>query len=68
MRGNKQIRGMLVTDSNRLVSTAVLKNPRITENEVIKISASRSVSEDVIRSITRNRDWMKLYPVKGNLV
>jgi hypothetical protein len=68
MRGNKQIRGMLVTDSNRLVSTAVLKNPRITENEVIKISASRSVSEDVIRSITRNRDWMKLYQVKVNLV
>jgi hypothetical protein len=66
-RGFKAL-SRLVTDSNRLVSTAVLKNPRITENEVIKISASRSVSEDVIRSITRNRDWMKLYQVKVNLV
>lgn len=68
IRGNKQIRGMLITSANRLISSAVLKNPRITEAEVIKIASSRSVSEDVIRGITRNREWMKLYQVKVNLV
>lgn len=68
MRGNKQIRGILIMDSNKLVSTAVLKNPRITENEVMKIASSRSVSEEIIRQVARNREWMKLYQVKVNLV
>ncbi|HAA58801.1 MAG TPA: hypothetical protein DCE42_28825 [Myxococcales bacterium] len=67
MKGNKQLRTMLVRDSNRLVCTAVLKNPRVTESEIISLSKSRSVSDDVIRDITRNREWMKVYTVKVNL-
>ncbi len=66
-RGNKQIRSILIRDGNKLVSTGVLDNPRITEGEVLKIAASRSVSEEIIRIITRNREWMKLYQMKVNL-
>lgn len=66
-RGNKQIRGILIRDGNKLVSTGVLDNPRITESEILKIASSRSVSEEVIRIITRNREWMKLYQMKVNL-
>ncbi len=68
LKGNKAVRTILLRDSNRLVCTAVMKNPRLTESEVISIAASRSVSDDVIREITRNREWMKLYSVKLNLV
>jgi len=68
MRGNKEIRGILVREKNRLVCTAVMKNPRMTESEVVKIAASRNVSDDVIREITRNREWMKLYQVQVSLV
>ncbi len=67
-RGNKQIRGMLIRAGNRLISTAVLTNPRLTEGEVIKFAGNKGISEDVIRTITRNREWMKLYAVKVNLV
>lgn len=67
-RGNKQLRSILIRDGNKLVSTSVMENPRMTESEVIKIAASRSVSEEVIRMITRNREWMKLYQIKHNLV
>ena len=68
MRGNKQIRGILIREGNKLISTAVLNNPRITDAEVIKFAASRGLSEDVIRGITRNREWMKMYQVKLSLV
>lgn len=67
-RGNKQIRSILIRDGNKLVSTSVMENPRMTDAEVMKIAASRSVSEEVIRMITRNREWMKLYQIKHNLV
>lgn len=67
LKGNKQVRTLLLRDPNKLVSGAVMKNPRLTESEVVHISASRSVSDDIIREVTRNREWMKMYAVKVNL-
>ncbi|MCB9643586.1 MAG: hypothetical protein H6728_10990 [Myxococcales bacterium] len=63
-KGNKQIRSILINESNRLVASAVLKNPGLTDGEVIKIASSRSVSGDVIRQIANNREWMRIYRVK----
>ncbi|MCK6511945.1 hypothetical protein L6R29_18545 [Myxococcota bacterium] len=63
-KGNKQVRGLLINESNRLIAAAVLKNPGLTDGEVIKIAASRSVSGDVIRQIATNREWMRIYRVK----
>lgn len=63
-KGNKQVRGILINESNRLVAGAVLKNPGLTDGEVIKIASSRSVSGDVIRQIANNREWMRIYRVK----
>jgi hypothetical protein len=68
MKGNKQVRSILINDSNRLVSSAVLKNPGLTDSEAIKIAASRSVSADVIRQITLNREWMRMYSIQVALV
>jgi len=66
--GNMQARSILVRDSNKLVATAVLKSPRITESEIESISRSRSVSEEVIRMIAHNKEWTKNYQIKVNLV
>ncbi len=63
-KGNKQVRGLLINESNRLIAAAVLKNPGLTDGEVIKIASSRSVSGDVIRQIATNREWMRIYRVK----
>jgi len=68
MLGNAAERLLLVRDSNRLVAQAAIKSPSIQENEVVRISASRSVSEDVLRAIALDREWTRSHQVKVNLV
>ncbi len=68
MRGGREERMILVRDSNRLVSVAVLRNPRITEEDVETYSRMRSISTDVLRGIGHNRDWLKSYAVVVALV
>lgn len=59
MTGDKEWRNILVKDSNKTVSGAVLKNPRITEGEILFLAQNRSSSEDVVREILLNREWLK---------
>jgi len=66
--GNKEARTILLRDTNRLVCTAAAQSPRITESEIVALSNSRTVHEDVLRVIYTNREWLKLYQVKLNLV
>jgi hypothetical protein len=56
-----------VRDSNRLVAQSAIKSPGIQENEVVRISASRSVSEDVLRVIALDREWTRSHQIKLNL-
>ncbi len=62
--GNKEARDILLKDSNKLVSSTVLKNPRITEDEVTKVVNSRSISDDILRQVAGNKEWLKKYPIK----
>jgi hypothetical protein len=66
--GNAYCRQTLLRDSNKLVSMAAIRSPGITDAEVVRASANRAVSEEVIRYIASSRDYLKLYPVKVNLV
>lgn len=66
--GTGSERLILVRDSNRLVSTAAIKSPMLKENEAIMISSSRSVGDDVLRILSRNREMTRSYQVKMNLV
>lgn len=66
--GNKEVRSILIKDTNKLVCTAVLKNPRITEGEVIKFSQDKNLPDDIIRIIANDRNWTQNYNVKLNLV
>jgi hypothetical protein len=59
---------LLVRDPNRLVATAAVKSPLMRENEAAQISASRAVSEDVLRQIALNREFTRSYQVRINLV
>jgi hypothetical protein len=67
MKGDREARSILVRDSNRIVSLAVIHNPRITDQEVENISAMRTVSDEVLRVIALNRQWARSYPVILNL-
>ncbi|MCD6526077.1 MAG: hypothetical protein J7K75_03685 [Desulfuromonas sp.] len=68
MTGDKEWRTILVKDSNKLVSGAVLKNPRITEGEVLFLTQNRSTSDEIIRIVLLNREWLKSYAIRHALV
>jgi hypothetical protein len=67
MKGDREARNILIRDPNRLVSSAVVNNPRITEQEVEMIASMRSVSEDILRQIASNRQWSRSYNVMHSL-
>lgn len=67
MKGDREARGILVRDSNKVVCSAVVNNPRITEQEIEGISAMRTVSDEVLRLIAMNRNWARSYPIIHNL-
>jgi hypothetical protein len=68
MKGDREARGILIRDSNRMVATAVIHNPRVTDQEVENIAAMRTVADEVLRLIALNRNWAGSYPVIHNLV
>ena len=67
VKGDREARGILIRDSNKIVSSAVINNPRITEHEIENIAAMRTVSDDVLRLIALNRTWARQYPIIHNL-
>ena len=68
MKGGREARSILIRDSNRVVATAVINNPRITDHEVESIAAMRTVADEVLRIIALNRAWARSYPIIHNLV
>ncbi len=68
LTGDKEWRNLLIRESNKLVSGAVLKNPRITEPEVLAVAKNRASNEELIRIIAFNREWVKNYEMKKALI
>lgn len=68
MLGTSAERLLLVRDTNRLVAAAAAQSPMLNENDVTRITASRQVSDDVLRIIAQNREFTRNYQVKINLV
>lgn len=66
--GGSAERLILIRDSNRLVSSAAAKSPLLKENEALCITASRNMSDEVLRIMAMNRDLMRSYQIKYNLV
>ena len=66
--GSAAERLLCVRDSNRLVAAAAAKSPLLKEPEAVQISASRVVSEDVLRLLALNREFTRNYQIKLNLV
>jgi hypothetical protein len=68
MLGNAAVRLLLIRDPNRLVATAAVRSPNMREDEAVRITLSRAVSEDVLREIALNREFTRSYQVKLNLI
>ena len=67
MKGDREARNILIRDPNRIVAQAVISNARITEQEVEKIAAMRTVPEEILRQIGINRNWARNYSIMHNL-
>jgi hypothetical protein len=68
MNADKMARSLLIMDSNKMVALAVLECPKLTEQEVESIARSRNISEEVLRTISKKREWLKNYTILHSLV
>ena len=67
LKGDREARGILVRDANKIVAAAVIHNPRLSDQEVEKIAAMRTVCDEVLRLIGMGRAWARSYPIIHNL-
>jgi hypothetical protein len=63
LKGSREERSILISSRNRLVVRAVMASPKLSDPEVEKFAASRSVSDEVIRVIASNPRWTRMYPI-----
>jgi len=68
LKGNREERVILIRDANRLVASAVLDSPKLTDSEVEAIALMKNVSEEVLRVVATKREFAKNYAVIHNLV
>ncbi|HVM98548.1 MAG TPA: hypothetical protein VMT89_19285 [Candidatus Acidoferrales bacterium] len=68
LRGNRDARGLLIRETNRLVARFVLKNPRLTEDEVAGIARNRNIDSEILREIGDHRLWPRNAQVRLGLV
>jgi hypothetical protein len=67
MRGNKEERSILIRDGSRLVSSAVLVSPKVSDAEIENFAGMKNVQEQVLRDIARNPKFKKNYPIARQL-
>jgi len=68
LTGDKEWRNIMMKDPNKLVQGAVMKNPRISDGEVLMVAKNKTSRDDLIRIILRNKDWVKNYEIKKALI
>ena len=68
LKGDKEARELLIRDSNKTVSTSVMRSPKITESEVQQIAQSRNVTDEILRMIAKNKEWIGKRKIKVALV
>jgi hypothetical protein len=68
LKGDREARMLLVRDRNRVVYSAVLSSPKLTDGDVQSFAAMRNVSPEVLRQIGAKREWTKKYNIRLELV
>jgi hypothetical protein len=68
LKEGREFRMALIRDRNRVVYSAVLASPQLTDAEVDAFAAMKNVSPEVLRTIGAKREWTKRYTVAHELV
>ncbi|MGH9778523.1 MAG: hypothetical protein ACRD5I_08930 [Candidatus Acidiferrales bacterium] len=68
LKGDKDMRMVLVRDPAKVVFRAVLQSPKLSEAEVENFATMKNVSDEVLRIIATSRKFMKNYVITRNLL
>jgi microcompartment protein CcmL/EutN len=68
LSGDKEWRKILIKDANKLVSSGVIKNPRMSEPEVLTLLKSGVQNDEIMRLICANKEWVKNYQIRKALL
>jgi hypothetical protein len=68
VKGNREVRNLLIHEANRMLCLKVLENPRLSEGDVEAYAKSTNVSVDVLRGIANKKEWCKQYAIVKALV
>lgn len=68
LKGGREERMLLIRDPNKLVQRCVLQSPRLSDTEVEGFAKMTNVSEEVLRTISLTRKFMKSYVIVKSLV
>jgi hypothetical protein len=68
LTGDKEWRTLLIKDANKLVSGSVIKNPRITEAEILSLAKTGVQNDEIMRLICANKEWVKNIKIRKALV
>jgi len=62
-KGDKTTRSILVRERSRIICSAAIRNPRMTDSEAETIAGLRNVEDEVLRILAKKREWMAKYPI-----
>ena len=65
---NRATRSLLIQSPIKMIPLAVLKNPKLTEIEILNYAQQRNLVEDVALAIAKDTKWMRNYQVKLAIV
>jgi len=68
MKGDKEARTILIKDTNKEVYMSVLNNPGLKESEVEMLTKNTGTSSDILRAISRNREWVASRNIMHSLI
>lgn len=66
--GTKTERGLLIRDSNKLVSRAVIRSPAISDSEALAYAAIKSLPDEVVTFMSMQKKWIRHYQFKKALI
>src|SRR5512143_1369782 len=68
LKGSAAERAILVRDLNRLVRTAAVGSPRVSEAEAEALAAREDVAPDVLDEVARRGEWLRRPAIVARLV
>lgn len=58
----------LVKSPNRLICTAAVRSPKMTDAEIDSIVQLRNIHEDVLRYVANKKEWVRRYGLVKSMV